>query len=53
VKVGDLIYDDYYGHGIILEIEFGEASILFYEANRTCFLDKEMFASVEVVSAQR
>jgi hypothetical protein len=53
VKVGDLIYDDYYGHGIVLEIEFGEARIFFYEANKVGTLDKEMFASVEVASEGR
>tara|TARA_R100000008_G_scaffold25705_1_gene13874 strand:- start:615 stop:776 length:162 start_codon:yes stop_codon:yes gene_type:complete len=53
MKVGDLVYDDYYGQGIILEIEFGEASIFFYEANKKSWLDKEMFASVEVISESR
>jgi hypothetical protein len=53
VKAGDLIYDDYYGHGIVLEIEFGEASIFFYEANKTGTLDKEIVAGMEVVSEGR
>ena len=53
MKVGDLIYDDYYGVGVILEIEHGEASIHFCEEDKKCWLDEELFASVEVISESR
>jgi len=50
MKVGDLIYDDYYGIGVILEIEHGEANIHFCEVDKKCWLDKELLASVELLS---
>jgi len=53
MKVGDLIYDDYYGVGVILEIEHGEGCIHFCEEDKKCWLDEELFASVEVISESR
>ena len=51
MKVGDLIYDDHYGYGVVLKVEDDGATIFFseYQGSNTCFLDKQLFDSVEVV----
>ena len=54
MQVGDLIYDDYYGQGIIIEIdEAGDHTISFTEAGKVCVLDSHMIQFVEVISASR
>ena len=38
MQVGDLIWDDYYGQGIIIEIdEAGDHTIRFTEVGKTAF----------------
>jgi hypothetical protein len=51
MQIGDLIYDDHYGNGIV----FGEGDsvmkVFFAEVNQICWIDKKMIGdSVEVVS---
>ena len=54
MKVGDLIYDDYYGQGIIIEIdEAGDHTISFTEVGKVCVLDSHMIQFVEVISEGR
>jgi hypothetical protein len=54
MQVGDLIYDDHYGQGIIIEIdEAGDHTISFIEAGKTGVLDSHMIQFVEVISASR
>ena len=54
MQVGDLIYDDHYGQGIIIEIdEAGDHTIRFTEAATTAVLDSHMIQFVEVINASR
>ncbi len=54
MKVGDLIWDDHYGQGIIIEIdEADDHTIYFTEVGKTGVLDSHMIQFVEVVSASR
>jgi hypothetical protein len=54
VQVGDLIYDDHYGQGIIIEIdEAGDHTINFTEVGKVGILDSQMIQFVEVISASR
>ena len=54
MQVGDLIYDDHYGQGIIIEIdEAGDHTISFIEAGKTGVLDSHMIQFVEVISESR
>ena len=54
MKVGDLVYDEHYGQGIIVEIDnAGDYSICFLEIGKTCVLDKQMMDCVEVISESR
>jgi len=63
VKVGDLIYDEHYGQGIVTSLYDGRdgdvwdnisgAYITFVEVNRQCFLQENLFHSVEVISESR
>jgi hypothetical protein len=54
MKVGDLIYDDHYGQGIVVEIdEAGDHTINFPEAGKVGVLDSHMIQFVEVISASR
>ncbi len=53
VKVGDLIYEDYYGHGIIIGIEARDYTIYFYEARKTGVIDSHLMEFVEVISESR
>ena len=54
MKVGDLIYDDHYGQGIIIEIdEAGDHTINFIEVGKVGVLDSHMIQFVEVISASR
>jgi hypothetical protein len=54
VKVGDLIYDDHYGQGIIIEIdETGDHTINFIEVGKVGVLDSHMIQFVEVISESR
>jgi hypothetical protein len=54
VQVGDLIYDDHYGNGVVFAEGNGVMKVFFAEVNQVCWMDKEMTGdSVEVVSASR
>tara|TARA_B100000941_G_C28031919_1_gene315392 strand:- start:110 stop:274 length:165 start_codon:yes stop_codon:yes gene_type:complete len=54
MQVGDLIWDDYYGHGIIIEIdEAGDHTVCFTEVGKAAVLDSHMIQFVEVISASR
>jgi len=55
MKIGDLVYDDCYGQGIIVEVDSaGDYSIFFPLMACTPFvLDKQMMDSVEVISESR
>jgi len=54
MQVGDLIYDDYYGQGIIIEIdEAGDHTISFTAVGKVGVLDSYMIQFVEVISASR
>ena len=54
MQVGDLIYDDHYGQGIIIEIdEAGDHTISFIEVGKDAVLDSHMIQFVEVISASR
>jgi hypothetical protein len=60
MQVGDLIDDDHYGNGIVLE-RLGPTpkmprmlKVFFVEVNKICWMDEEMIGdSVEVISASR
>jgi len=56
VSVGDLVYDDHYGHGLIIGEDDGDYMIRFYELDpvATAFVEKEnglLLDSIEVISA--
>jgi hypothetical protein len=55
VKVGDLIYDDCYGNGIVISVDhrWCGATIFFFATQRMCFLDERMRDSVEVLNESR
>ena len=54
MQVGDLIYDNHYGQGIIIEIdEAGDHTIRFTEVGKTAVLDSHMIQFVEAVSESR
>jgi len=54
VKVGDLIYDDYYGQGIVIEIdEAGDHTVYFAADAKTGVLDSHMIEFVEVINESR
>ena len=50
MNVGDLVYDDHYGYGIVLEIEAREYTIHFYEVNKTGVIDEHMAEFVKVIN---
>tara|TARA_Y100001951_G_C11220499_1_gene228446 strand:+ start:162 stop:329 length:168 start_codon:yes stop_codon:yes gene_type:complete len=55
VKVGSLIYDDYYGNGVIMSIdeEWSGVTIWFFGPQKFCYLDEQMFDSVEILNEGR
>tara|TARA_B100001250_G_scaffold212508_1_gene182290 strand:+ start:2448 stop:2612 length:165 start_codon:yes stop_codon:yes gene_type:complete len=54
MQVGDLVYDHYYGQGIIIEIdEAGDHTIHFAKVGKVGVIDSHMIQFVEVVSASR
>jgi hypothetical protein len=54
MKVGSLVYDSYYGNGIVLEVWKDEGVVInFTESKRVCFLDQHMLGFVEVISEAR
>jgi hypothetical protein len=53
MKVGDLVYDDHYGYGIVLEIEAREYTIHFYEVNKTGVIDEHLASFMEVINESR
>lgn len=61
MQVGDLIWDDHYGQGIIIKIEKADErrfathdyTISFPEAGKVGVLDSHMIQFVEVLSASR
>ena len=53
MNVGDLVYDDHYGYGIVLEIEAREYTIHFQEAPATVVMDEHLGESIEVISESR
>ena len=52
MKVGDLVWDESYGTGIVVGINEQEAQIVF-ENERMCYLDRDLFHTVEVINASR
>ena len=50
MQVGDLIWDESYGAGIVVSINEQEARIVF-DNQRVCYLDRNLFNTVEVISA--
>ena len=54
MKIGDLIYDAYYGNGIVISVDhrWCDATIFFFATQKLCYLDDEMKDSVEVISEQ-
>jgi len=54
MQIGDVIYDDHYGQGIIIEIdEAGDHTISFTEAGKVAVFDSHMIQFVEAVSESR
>ena len=54
MKVGDLVYDDHYGDGLVLGVLDNSLKVFFAEVNQACWMDKEMIGkSVEVVNENR
>jgi hypothetical protein len=56
VKVGDLVYDDHYGHGLVIGEDDGDYMIRFYELSATAWVEKEnvlLLDSIEVISESR
>ena len=55
MKVGDLVYDDYYGNGVVtdVDIRWCGATIFFFATKKFCYLDDEMRESVEVLNESR
>ena len=52
MKVGDLIWDETYGSGIVIRTNEQGAQIGF-ENDRMCHLDHNLFHTVEVISEGR
>ena len=52
MKVGDLIYDETYGPGIVIGVTKQGARIVF-EGDRVCYLGHKLFHTVEVINASR
>ena len=51
MKVGSLIYDDYYGNGIVTEVWVDEGVVVWFSGpNKFCFLDDLLASSVEVIN---
>ena len=56
MKIGDLVYDDHYGHGVVIGEEEGDYMIHFYELGATGWVEvenKELMETIEVISAGR
>ena len=55
MSVGDLVYDDYYGNGVVTDVDdrWCGATIFFFATQRMCYLDDDLRDSVEVVSESR
>ena len=54
MKVGNLVYDDHYGNGIVIEILKGEGVVIhFTDHKKVCFLDQQLIDAVEVISEAR
>jgi hypothetical protein len=55
MKVGDLVYDEHYGEGIVTKLRDDDpgAYITFIQENRQGFLPENLFDSVEVISESR
>jgi len=49
MRVGDLVYDETYGTGIVIGVTNQGAQIAF-EGARVCHLDHKLFHTVEVIS---
>jgi hypothetical protein len=49
MKVGDLIYDETYGCGIIVWVDGDGVGIHFADNEGICFLGKELYDTVEVL----
>ena len=52
MQVGDLIWDETYGSGIVISVNDREVQIVF-ENQRVCYLDRNLSHTVEVISASR
>ena len=52
MKVGDLIYDEVYGCGIIVWVEHDGVGIRF-DRDGICFLAKELYDTIEVLNESR
>ena len=56
MKIGDLVYDDHYGHGLVIGEDNGDYTIRFYELGKTGIVEKEdgpLLDSIEVISESR
>ena len=53
MKVGDLVYDDHYGQGIVIELEARDYTIHFYEVNKPGVLNEHMASFLEVINESR
>ena len=59
MKVGDLVYDDYFGHGIVLKYPSAAngAEVVFYNffnvPGRSIWIDKHTLLDVRVISESR
>ena len=52
MQVGDLVWDETYGTGIVISTNERGAQIVF-ENERLCHLDHSLFHTVEVINASR
>ena len=58
MQVGDLVYDDHYGQGLVIGEEDGDYMIRFYELDppATAWVEKEnglLLDSIEVISGSQ
>ena len=53
MKVGDLIYDEVYGCGIIAQTYDDGVGIHFFDNEGICFLGKELYDTIEVLNESR
>ena len=55
MSVGDLIYDEHYAFGIVVEVQRTGCVILFTDAdgNRRAWLDKRLYDTIEVINESR